>query len=104
MPGLPRDRKWLRNSRLRWIRCSAIPFHQHLRNKIAGVVTYQTGTTVSTPIPSQAPNGLDLVIDFVNTLDLDEGTDALETPDGLREWLAEERLLNRANAPVSAGE
>jgi predicted RNA-binding Zn ribbon-like protein len=59
---------------------------------------------VSTPILSQAPNGLDLVIDFVNTLDLDEGTDALETLDGLRAWLADEHLLNRANAPVSAAD
>jgi predicted RNA-binding Zn ribbon-like protein len=61
-------------------------------------------TTVSTATLPQAPNGLDLVIDFVNTLDLDEGTDALATPDGLRAWLADEGLLNRASAPVSAGE
>jgi len=61
-------------------------------------------TTVSTPTLPQAPNGLDLVIDFVNTLDLDDGTDALATPDGLRAWLADEGLLKRADAPVSAAD
>jgi predicted RNA-binding Zn ribbon-like protein len=59
---------------------------------------------VSTPTLSQAPNGLDLVIDFVNTLDVDEGTDALATVDGLRAWLADERLLNRAGTPVTAAD
>jgi predicted RNA-binding Zn ribbon-like protein len=40
------------------------------------------------------------VIDFVNTLDVDEGTDALATEDGLRAWLAEKRLLSPATTPV----
>jgi predicted RNA-binding Zn ribbon-like protein len=48
---------------------------------------------------SQAPHGLDLVIDFVNTLDIEEDTDALSTPSGLASWLAERRLLE----PSSAG-
>jgi predicted RNA-binding Zn ribbon-like protein len=56
---------------------------------------------VSTPDLSQAPNGLDRVIDFVNTLDVDEGTDALATEDGLRTWLADEQLLNPATTSVS---
>ena len=37
----------------------------------------------------QAPNQLDLVIDFVNTLDLEQGTDVLATADGLASWLSE---------------
>ena len=47
---------------------------------------------------ASAPHGLDLVIDFVNTLDLDEGLDALASPKGLDDWLAERELL-RANGP-----
>jgi predicted RNA-binding Zn ribbon-like protein len=43
-----------------------------------------------------APHGLDLVIDFVNTLDLDEGLDALASTKGLDDWLAEHALF-RAN-------
>ena len=51
------------------------------------------------PVPGQpAPDGLDLVIDFVNTLDLDEGLDALASTNGLDGWLAERALL-RANGP-----
>jgi predicted RNA-binding Zn ribbon-like protein len=56
---------------------------------------------VSTPNSSPAPHGLDLVIDFVNTLDLDEGTDALATEDSVRAWLVEERLLSPASTSVS---
>jgi len=39
-----------------------------------------------------APHELDLVIDFVNTRDLEEGTDALSTPQDLAAWLAKRRL------------
>jgi predicted RNA-binding Zn ribbon-like protein len=51
---------------------------------------------------SQAPHGLDLVIDFVNTLDMEEGTDALSAPAGLGSWLAEHRLLEpeKGQAPT----
>jgi predicted RNA-binding Zn ribbon-like protein len=42
---------------------------------------------------SQALNQLDLVIDFVNTLDVEEGTDELATPDGLTTWLAQRGVL-----------
>ncbi|HEV2924541.1 MAG TPA: CGNR zinc finger domain-containing protein [Solirubrobacteraceae bacterium] len=38
---------------------------------------------------SPAPNQLDLVIDFVNTLDVEEGTDELATPEALATWLAQ---------------
>jgi len=44
------------------------------------------------PVPGEpAPDGLDLVIDFVNTLDLDEGLDALASTNGLDGWLAGDR-------------
>jgi predicted RNA-binding Zn ribbon-like protein len=41
----------------------------------------------------KAPHQLDLVIDFVNTLDVEEATDELATADGLRTWLAQRRVL-----------
>jgi len=44
--------------------------------------------------PPSAPHALDLVIDFVNTLDVDAGTDALTTPASLSAWLAEHGLLD----------
>ena len=50
------------------------------------------------------PHDLDLVIDFVNTLDPDESTDALATPDGLGTWLAERGLLNGGRARLSISE
>lgn len=49
---------------------------------------------MSTQTPVQAPHELDLVIDFVNTLDTDEGTDALSTPQSMAGWLASRGLLS----------
>ena len=49
----------------------------------------------------QVPHHLDLVIDFVNTLDPDEATDAFATPTGLVQWLAERGLL-RPDAPPAS--
>ncbi len=40
-----------------------------------------------------APHALDLVIDFVNTLDLDAGSEELSSPAALSAWLAERGLL-----------
>lgn len=45
-----------------------------------------------------APGRLELVQAFINTADLEEGTDAIATSDGLRAWLVERRLLE-ADAP-----
>jgi predicted RNA-binding Zn ribbon-like protein len=39
------------------------------------------------------PHALDLVINFVNTLDVEAGTDALSTPRELAAWLNEAQLL-----------
>lgn len=48
-----------------------------------------------------APNGLDLVIDFVNTLDVDAGQDELNAPGALDAWLAERELTSPPAAPAS---
>jgi predicted RNA-binding Zn ribbon-like protein len=39
------------------------------------------------------PHALDLVINFVNTLDIEAGTDALSTPHDLAAWLTQAQLL-----------
>lgn len=39
------------------------------------------------------PHALDLVIDYVNTLDIDAGSDALASSSGLSEWLTQRQLL-----------
>jgi predicted RNA-binding Zn ribbon-like protein len=39
------------------------------------------------------PHGLDLVVAFVNTWDIDRDTDELPTPDRLAGWLRERRLV-----------
>jgi predicted RNA-binding Zn ribbon-like protein len=44
-----------------------------------------------------APHGLDLVIDFVNTLDIEEARDDLATPAGLAAWLAERGLTRSSH-------
>jgi predicted RNA-binding Zn ribbon-like protein len=41
---------------------------------------------------SSPPHNLQLVIDFVNTLDLETGDEALGTPDALAAWLSEREL------------
>ncbi|HTW43697.1 MAG TPA: CGNR zinc finger domain-containing protein [Solirubrobacteraceae bacterium] len=50
----------------------------------------------------ETPYGLDLVIDFVNTLDVDRGADELHSPSALDAWLAGHALTS-APAP-SAGD
>jgi predicted RNA-binding Zn ribbon-like protein len=49
----------------------------------------------------EIPHSLDLVIDFVNTADLEEGTDALATADGAGSWLVDRGLLRAHELPVS---
>jgi hypothetical protein len=44
-------------------------------------------------VSSKVPHRLDLVIDFVNTLDAEEGTDELATPIGMTTWLAQRGVL-----------
>jgi predicted RNA-binding Zn ribbon-like protein len=51
---------------------------------------------VSRHAEPQPPHDLDLVIDFVNTLDPDAGVDQLASTDGLAAWLTDERLRGPA--------
>ena len=55
-------------------------------------------------VSAQTPNDLDLVIDFVNTLDPDDGTDALATPEGLHQWLVERELLEDGGPTLAASD
>jgi predicted RNA-binding Zn ribbon-like protein len=48
----------------------------------------------------KVPNSLELVIDFVNTLDPDEPSDALSTPEGVGGWLTERGLLDAGELPL----
>jgi predicted RNA-binding Zn ribbon-like protein len=50
------------------------------------------------------PDDLELVIDFVNTLDPDGPSDALATPEGLAAWLTERGLLAREHTPLTAAD
>ena len=54
---------------------------------------------VSSPHP---PHELQLVIDFVNTADLEGGTDQLATPAELGDWLTARGLLPASGASVTA--
>src|SRR5687767_7440695 len=44
----------------------------------------------------EAPGRLELVRRFVNTADLDRGTDELASPRALSTWMSEHRLLARS--------
>jgi len=55
---------------------------------------------VSSVGSNQIPNGLDLVIDYVNTLDVEAGADAVADRESLGGWLREHGLLSPAE-PIS---
>ena len=50
------------------------------------------------------PHNLQLVIDFVNTLDVEAGDDRTETPAHLAEWLGEQGLRAPDGPPLGAPE
>jgi predicted RNA-binding Zn ribbon-like protein len=57
---------------------------------------------MSAPHPKAAPGELDLIRQFVNTRDVEDGSDELAGPDELRAWLSERGLLDadeRVTAP-----
>jgi predicted RNA-binding Zn ribbon-like protein len=56
--------------------------------------------TVSSPA---LPHGLGLVVDFVNTRQLEQETDDLATPEALAQWLAQRGLLD-GGVSLSAAE
>jgi predicted RNA-binding Zn ribbon-like protein len=47
-----------------------------------------------------APGDLELVRDFVNTRDLEKGTDRIDAPGGLASWLAEKGLARTGYVPT----
>jgi predicted RNA-binding Zn ribbon-like protein len=62
-----------------------------------------TSVTVEPGERAPAPEPVRLVQLFVNTVDLEDGDDALADPDGLREWLIGRELLDaRAPTPAAA--
>ncbi|MGA2012143.1 MAG: CGNR zinc finger domain-containing protein [Solirubrobacteraceae bacterium] len=54
--------------------------------------------------PSELPHGLDLVVEFVNTRDIESGTDALATPSATLAWFAEMGLLDGSTAQLGDAE
>src|SRR5262245_64684854 len=52
---------------------------------------------------TSAPGGLETVRRFINTLDIEAGTDAIDSPATLRRWLMDAELV-RGNARVSSVE
>jgi predicted RNA-binding Zn ribbon-like protein len=68
------------------------------------VTETQSGPDAGPPRISAAPGDLEIVQRFVNTLDIESGTDELDSPAGLGHWLAGSGLMAPAgpgDAPVS---
>ncbi len=63
------------------------------------VTETRPGPNAGPPRISAAPGDLEIVQRFVNTLDIESGTDELDSPAGLGRWLAGRGLL----APQAAG-
>jgi predicted RNA-binding Zn ribbon-like protein len=57
------------------------------------VTEHGSGLTAGPPRISPAPGDLEIVQRFVNTLDVESGTDELDSPAGLSSWLAGSGLL-----------
>jgi predicted RNA-binding Zn ribbon-like protein len=53
---------------------------------------------------STPPHNLQLVIDFVNTLDIEDGEDRADTPEGLASWLDEQGLRPAGDVELGAPE
>jgi predicted RNA-binding Zn ribbon-like protein len=49
----------------------------------------------ATPPTKPAPGELEVLRTFVNTYDVEDGTDVIDTPDSLRDWLAARGLIAR---------
>lgn len=57
-------------------------------------VTDYIETPVSVSAPSKIPHDLETVIDFINTLDVEEQVDTLASPSELSSWLRSKELLS----------
>ncbi len=53
------------------------------------------------PEAGRAPGRLEMIRAFVNTLDIEAGTDELRTPEALNRWLAGHDLIPAARSPAS---
>lgn len=53
-------------------------------------------------VSNKMPHRLDVVLDFVNTLDIEQGEDRLDSPGALAEWLAGRGLWDRQGASPEA--
>lgn len=53
---------------------------------------------------TEIPHNLELVIDFVNTVDTDVPSDSLETVDGLAGWLTERQLLGAGETGLTGSD
>jgi predicted RNA-binding Zn ribbon-like protein len=53
---------------------------------------------------AKIPHQLELVIDYVNTLDPDEHSDAFDSPEALGRWLVGRGLLDAADLPLRESE
>src|ERR1700687_1447466 len=54
------------------------------------------------PVTGPAPGRLELVRAFVNTLDIEEGTDEFSSPGALMSWIARHDLAGAAGAATQA--
>ena len=57
------------------------------------VTDTRSGPTIGPPRISVAPGDLEIVQRFVNTLDIENGTDEFDSPAGLSGWLAGSGLI-----------
>jgi|SRR5215469_6986907 len=70
------------------------------------VTESRPGLTTGAPRIGLAPGDLEIVQRFVNTLDIESGTDELDSPAGLSNWLAGSGLMTpkAPGGPVRPGE
>src|SRR3954470_21229037 len=71
-----------------------------LSNQCSEITSYITPKARTMVTPLHTP--LDLVRDFVNTLDLETGVDAIGTPDDLAGWLSDNGLVDDLVEPAKA--
>ena len=61
-------------------------------------------SSMSESNPSAAPGELELVRQFVNTLDIEQGTDRLDTPSAVAGWLSANELLDTPVIQAAVGQ
>src|SRR5947207_10770138 len=71
-----------------------------LSNQCSEITSYITSKARTMVTTLQSP--LDLVRDFVNTLDLETGVDTIATPDELAGWLSDNGLVDDLVEPTAS--